>query len=324
MIWIDPLHLHSPPEETDWFAREEAWRMAGLVRTYPYRGIILGTSVSQNYYMREASAVLGRPMLNATMAGSTPHEQAQLARRALARPETELVVWEMHANSFVLPADEIRTEHFPPHLFDENPLRALEYYFSLQAWLDANAKKKAHAARVTEPLDPINKWGERTEFGPEVLAAVYCERRHRAAGVLNEEALRRNLRLNVTPAAQSRPDVRFILFLPAYSALFHLPKGGRTTGMERFAEIVLEETAHLSNVEVHDFLGLGEVIANPAKYKDDIHAHPSINSQILQQMAQSRFRVDRDGAADHRESLKALFDRTSAAFRRTMDPMCSG
>lgn len=324
MIWIDPLHLHSPPEETDWFARDEAWRMAGLVRTYPYRGIILGTSVSQNYYMPEASAVLGRPMLNATMAGSTPHEQAQLARLALERSETELVVWEMHANSFVLPADEIRAEHFPAYLFDENPLLLLEYYFSLQAWLDANAKRKAHEARVTEPLDPINKWGERTKFGPEVLAAVYCERRHRTTGILNEEALRRNLRLNVAPAALSRPDVRFILFLPAYSVLFHLPKGGRTMGMERFAEIVLEETAHLPNVEVHDFLGLGEVIADPAKYKDDIHAHPSINSHILHQIAHSRFRVRRDSVATHRESLKNLFDRTSATFRQRMDPMCSG
>lgn len=322
LVWVDPLHMYSPPQERDWFARDEAWRMAGLVRSYPYRGIILGTSVSQNFYMEEASRTFGRPVLNATMAGARPREQAYIARLSLARPETDLVVWELHANAFVRPPAEIRSEHFPIHLFDRDPLNDLEYMLSLQAWLDADAKLRAHDADTTERLDPINKWGESSEFGPKLVGKVYCDRRHRSAGRLDEEALRQNIRENVVPVALARPHVRFIMFLPPYSALFHLDKGGRTLGMERFAEIVLEETVSLPNLEVHDFLRLGDVISDPAKYRDDLHFHPSINSRVLRLLAQGQFRVRLDDIGAHRSELSQVLAEATESFTAMMDPFC--
>lgn len=322
LVWVDPLHMRTSPGDRDWFADEEAWRMAGLVRTYPYRGIILGTSVSQNFYMAEASAVLGMPILNATMAGSTPREQAALARLALQRPTTQLVLWEMHVSSFQLPADETRTGYFPQHLYDDNPLTDLEYYFSLQAWLDATAKQTAHRVDQTVRLDPINKWGERLDFGPSVIAETYCERLDRQPPPIDEEALRRNLRANVVPAATSRPDVRFVLFIPAYSVFMHLEQGGRSDEIERAARIILEETSGLPNVEVFDFLGIGEIIGDPNIYRDDMHYHPKINSQILRHIAQSRFKVDLATIDGHEEELRRLFSRTAPAFTRVMNPVC--
>jgi len=85
LIWIDALHMWTAPGERDWFTRNEGWRMAGLVRTYPYETIIVGTSVSQNFYMQEAGEVLGAPVLNATMAGSTLRVPALRGNMATAR-----------------------------------------------------------------------------------------------------------------------------------------------------------------------------------------------------------------------------------------------
>lgn len=322
LFWTDPLHMHGPPAEQDWFTPNEGWRMAGLVRTYPYRGIIVGTSVSQNFYMDEASDTLGMPVLNATMAGSVPAGQADLARLALERESTELVVWEIHVTSFTQPTDLRKPEFFPAHLYDANPLNDLEYYFSLQAWIDATAAGHARRGGQLKRLDPINKWGERMDFGPAVVAKTYCARRDRQASQVPLDAFAANLRTHVLPLVRANPESRFVLFIPAYPALMHLPVGGRMTGLERAAGILLDVMSEHPNVEVHDFQGIGPETGDPRLFRDDIHYHPTINSAILKGITAGDAVVTQAGLAAHEVRLIESFRDTASAFRTVMDPVC--
>lgn len=322
LIWVDALHMHGPPGERDWFADNEGWRMAGLVRTYPYEGIIVGTSVSQNFYMAEASDRLGQPVLNATMAGSTPKEQAALARLALKRDSTGLVIWEIHMTSFTQPTDAQRPQFFPAHLFDRSPHNDVEYYFSLQAWLDARNALYARDGGKQKPLDPINKWGERMDFGPAVVARTYCERKDQPHSPVSIAALTDNLRTHVLPVIQSNPERTFVLFIPAYSILMHMPEGGRLSGLEGAARTILDVLGALPNVSLYDFQGIGPEIGDAALYRDDMHYHSSINSRILTQIGNGSGQITEARIAAHETALTDTFIAAEKRFRAVMDPLC--
>jgi hypothetical protein len=319
---VDALHMHSPPQERDWFTANEGWRMAGLVRTYPYEGIIVGTSVSQNFYMAEATDLLGLPMLNATMAGSTPREQAALIDLALRRDTTQLVVWEIHVTGFTQPVETTRPQYFPAHLFDTDLLNDLEYFFSLQAWLDARGTRYAHDGGRLQLLDPINKWGERMDFGPTVVAKTYCKRRNRRASPLRAEALAENIRSHVLPLVQAHPEKQFNLFIPAYPVLMHLPEGGRLTGLQGMARIMFEVLGEQPNVTVFDFQNIGPEIGDPELHRDDIHYHPTISSRILNHLSTGHGRVTRSDLPTHEARLADAFDVAGRQFRAVMDPIC--
>lgn len=325
LAWLlsaDPLHMFGPPGEKDWFTSNEGWRMAGLVRTYPYQGIIVGTSVSQNFYMAEASAVLGMPVLNASIAGSVPSGHADLVRLALRQDRTDLIIWEINLTGFLQPTTLSRPELAPDYLYDRNPLNDAEYYFSLQAFNDTVEARRARDAGKLESLDPINKWGERMDFGPSVIARHYCERRDIKASAADLNALAENLRTHVVPLAEAHPETRFNLFIPAYPALMHLPVGGRMTGLEKAARVMLETLGDLPNVEVHDFQGIGPELGDPRLFRDDIHYHPSINSRILREMAAGTAMVTPSGLDAHETRLRETFTRTGEAFREAMAPVC--
>lgn len=319
---VDALHMRSPPAQTDWFTPNEGWRMAGLVRTYPYEGIIAGTSVSQNFYMAEASRHLGMPVLNATMAGSTPKEQAALVRLALKRDSTKQIIWEIHMTSFTQPVESTRPQYFPAHLFDRNPLNDLEYHFSLQAWLDARAAHYAREGERLEALDGINKWGERMDFGPSVVAKTYCARRGRPHSPVSLTALEQNLSAHVLPLVEAHPDRRFTLFVPAYPVLMHLPDGGRMAGLEGAARIILGVFGGRENVTVHDFQKIGPEIGDARLHRDDMHHHPSINSRMLEVLVQGGARVLPENLDQHERELRETFEKAGRRFTATMDPVC--
>ncbi|WP_416897778.1 MAG: hypothetical protein ACMVY4_20375 [Minwuia sp.] len=322
LLWIDPLHLMEAPEQRDWFAGDEPHRIAGLIRTYPYEAVLIGTSVVQNVYMDHASEALGKPVLNAAIAGSSPLEQARLVDRAAARASTKMVVWEVHLTGFTQPPDASRFEWFPYHLVDGNPLTDLEYLFSLQAWLDANDARAVRLAATTGPLDPINKWGERLDFGPVVVAKTWCERRHRPAGEFRTDNLRANLRRHVRPLAEAHPDVEFVLFVPPYSAMMHMPQGGFLLGTERAAAIILEEMNGLPNVRLHDFQGLPGIAGDAERFRDDMHARPDVTRRIIDGIADGTRRIEAPDLAAHEATLLVNFRDAEAPFRAAVEPYC--
>ena len=319
---VDPLHFFQAPQPRDYFVRDEGYRMAGLVRTWPYEAIIVGTSISQNFYMAEASEKLGMATLNATIAGSRPNEQAALIRTALREHGARLVIWENHVPLYNLEAESLRSETFPFHLFDANPLNDLEYAFSLQAWLDAREARRARLTEETEALDPINKWGERRAFGPPLVAEEYCDRRQHRAGAIDTADLRRNFRRHVRPVIEDHPETEFVIFIPAYSALMHADPGGRLKDLEFSARMLHEELGDLPNVRIFDFQGLTRFVGDPALYRDASHYHPSVNSYILDAIAEGRHEVGPDALYEHESRLRESFADAVGAFRGVMDPYC--
>ncbi|ANK80709.1 MAG: hypothetical protein TEF_07780 [Rhizobiales bacterium NRL2] len=319
---IDPLHMFAPPAARDYFVPDEQYRMAGLVRTWPYEAIIVGTSISQNFYIDEAGEVLGLPTLNATIAGSYPAEQSELLRAALRDHGAERVLWEYELARFNLEPGRLRDGTFPFHLYDGNPLTDLEYAFTLQAWLDANAARNARRTGDVQALDGINKWGERREFGPHLVGEEYCARQDQSAGDIDAVDFRRNIRLSVRPLVEDFPGTAFDFFIPAYSALMHANPGGRLADTEFAARILHEELAGLSNYRLFDFQGIVRFAGDPELYRDASHYHPKVNRYILEAIAAGRHAVPPEALDIHEADLRERLKRSIDAFRAVMDPYC--
>lgn len=322
LAWVDALHLFRAPAAADYYVRSEPYRMAGLIRTWPYDALIVGTSVSQNFYMAEASRRLGRPVLNATIAGSRPVEQSALLRAALRDHGASLVIWEHHVTLYNLEPEAPPEDSFPFRLYDGSLLTDLGYAFTLQAWRDAVAARRARLTGEVEPLDPINKWGERRGFGPRLVGMEYCARQDHPAGTLDADDLRENLSRHVRPVVADFPDTEFIFFIPAYSALMHADPGGRLKDTEFAARILFDELGDLPNYRLFDFQGIVRFAGDPELYRDATHYHPDINSYILRSIERGDHEVLRRDLDAHEFDLRARIGRAVADFRAVMDPYC--
>ena len=91
---FDPLQLfHKPWGRELAFSNQMQLQAAGLLRTYDYDGLILGTSMLENTSGEEAGRLLGGRFLNVSLSGSMAFERSYLLRFALQAGRVKHVVF---------------------------------------------------------------------------------------------------------------------------------------------------------------------------------------------------------------------------------------
>jgi len=323
LIKVDALHYFSPPSDNDYYVRDEPARMAGLVRTYPYDGIIIGSSMSQNFYMSQATEILGMPILNATVAGSFPKDQYYIAELALKTRRPDVLIWDYHLTGWHQSPDSMRPQVFPFGLYDPNPLYRLEYAFSLQAWLDANAALKARRGFGNMALDDVNKWGSRLPFGRDLVGRRYCPRLKDPPGPMNEANIRAVMQTHMKPLIEAYPATQFVFFIPPYSGAMHSRLGGIMTDTVGAARIMLEELGGFPNVRIFDFQAIGDFTADPDIYRDAVHYNLEIHTRMLEWIAEGRREVTAANIDEHERKLQPLLADVARRMDEAMIPVCA-
>ena len=83
----------------------DATPAAGLLRTYDYDGLILGTSMLENTSGEEAGRLLGGRFLNVSLSGSMAFERSYLLRFALRAGRVKHVVFSLDWYAFGMDRD---------------------------------------------------------------------------------------------------------------------------------------------------------------------------------------------------------------------------
>lgn len=308
-VWtVDPLQVFRRQALTvPQFYTQDRFRIAGLIRTYlsdtslGYEGILLGTSMSQNFKMDDVSKILGwGKTLKMSAEGATPREIRIIAESAISTGNVKHVVWELYLNQLTnKPEDMNKNRLFPYYLFTDDPWDDYQYIFnvdSIEIAIRTLLKQyPTNYETSSRWMGPALKKGAFDKFNsPENISKLATllnrtKRKQLPSTLSFEEMKYPNIDTHLLPVLSSNPKIEFVVFIPPVTtyAYAKMPKDGflRALYLRRY---LVNQTKEMKNVTIHAFDTEAWLTENIWYYKDKAHFRDSINPVLLEQMRDRR------------------------------------
>lgn len=279
----------------------ERYLNSGLAKTYDYKQVIIGSSMTENFILSDTKEILGfdKP-IKFCMSGATAYEIKVTLDHAYAHRKIDTVIYGLDLFSFTGSTTRLFAGEgsLPFYLYDDNLLNDYRYLlnfdtfkFSVDALLVPKQAQMYDFDRMYQwqhqlseddfnKADRISEWKEKYGFNPEYKKEEYAY-----------EAMKKNVDLNLIPLIQSHPHTTFYIFYPPYSILAFkdMQNKGWLKTVERFKSHVFITLAHYPNVKLYDFQASKEVTCDLDNYKDLLHYHQRINKWMLQEMKSDKY-----------------------------------
>jgi len=302
---VDPFQFFHKPVlyRPAYFPGFQRYQNVGLARNYHYDTVIIGSSVTENFYPSHVNRALHVNALKLSISGSTAHEQALILDQAIATGQVKNVLWAIEPSSFSFGPKGVRDDQapFPYYMYRWPRALNIEYLLAVETIRNALVVLKGHGEHDLETLET---WDRRLGFSAfHVLRAWNgrCEhftRKFTAAALPGPPSLRameQSIEDNLIRVIRDNPRVNFWLFFPPYSILAYIPgDSAQLTAQIPFERTVMQRLAPFPTVRVFDFQLAAEVTHDLANYTDPVHYDRPINEWIVHSIASDRFRVTAD------------------------------
>ncbi|MBR5637397.1 MAG: hypothetical protein IKW81_10765 [Pseudobutyrivibrio sp.] len=295
IIYVDPyFHYHKPQANLCYELNNERSQNDGIIRHFEYDGMIIGTSMSENFKTSEAEELWGGTFIKVPFAGGTFKEQNEnIAKAIKCNPNLKVVIRPLDYAYLMDEADRVRDDlgDYPEYLYDENPFNDVNYIFNKQILFDIclpmfDEARDRKAGGVTS-FDDYSNWMEGTAFGAEAVLAGRTEYKEPEEIQPYVEKVQKlveeNITQNVTDLAKANPGIEFYYYLTPYSVAWwgsqkEMGTLDRWLAAEKYAiELMLE----CDNIHLYSFNNEFDIVSNLDNYSDECHHGDWINSQIL-------------------------------------------
>lgn len=290
---VDPLQFYHKP----WFYKpvymtEQRFQNPGLAKNYDYDTIIIGTSMTENFFPSKVEEALGGKTMKLSFRGSYADEQHKMAKLAIETGKAKTVLWGLDYFALKKNVNEGQNA-FPHYLYDNNVLNDYRYWFNYTPYeqLIKGLIRQYRTGHV-QGLEGLYNWNFMVQFGEDATIRHYRKAlvEEAVAVQLNEEDplefIQASFKQNVLSLIEAYPDVQFKIFYPPYSILRHVV--WRETNPERYEyqlimkEWMYEQFSRYPNVEVYEFQTEADWTFRLDYYKDLSHHHQDINTWIAQ------------------------------------------
>jgi len=326
---IDPLQFHRRATRfAPQFSFEQRFQNPGLARNYDYDTVIIGSSVTENFYPDEVEARLGGRALKLSISGSTAHEQALILDVAFRHRAPRNVIWALDWFAFATEPDAVRDDRgpFPDYLYRPGLRTIRGYLLNWDTFTHSLTTMRADAP--LRDLASLNAWDEerpadcfelvRLYHDPEALRS---KQRIMARLAHGAEAVRPNAEANFFRIVEAHPETTFYAYFPPYSVAHHryyarhFPR--EYAALEVLRRLVAGRSPDLPNLRLYDFQAATDWTHDFDEYADITHHSRRINGYILDAFTTGRYRVESPGQlADLRAE--------TAAFRAPITPKLCG
>lgn len=300
--------------------RMQRYQNAGLARNFAEDTVVVGSSVTENFLLRDIRALWGKPATKLSISGSTAHEQYLVLRTALRTGRVRNVFWGLDTSAFHVAPAAVRDDQapFPWHMYRDGPVPNVEYLLALGTSRRSIAVLRG---RGETDFDAYQTWYDKFEFGPAVTVKAWggtCgsfkEKYVEAAHPLSRdlvESRERSIQRNLVDLIRSHPDVRFHLFLPPLATLNYVPAASRFLPVHLpFRVRLAEEVLGFQNVAFFDFQADRSISDDLTRFKDPLHFDLATTRQIITAIRDDRHRVR--SVAEMAANNRALIDFANA------------
>lgn len=285
---VDPCLYYRMPESWQPVFFSERYQAAGLVKNVPADTVVMGTSMTANYYASQAEDAFGGTALRITIPDGYFSEFDQVMGTLFRHQSPKRVVFGLDLNILIRDESGV-TGAMPGYLYDQNPFNDVKYllnkdtlYYSLYTLL-ANHWEQGETLNESFVWDTGIWWNhitalagyERPEPVPEALAAD-AYRAHTADNLQVLEGWVRD-----------HPETEFDVFLPPYSLLFwdRCLRLGELDARLAAVEQAAEALSAYENVKLHGLLFDKEIVGDLDYYGDYIHHSSEASGMVLERIA---------------------------------------
>lgn len=312
VVYIDPfVQYHQPFEgfQTVYSRGTQSYVNPGLAKNYDYDKLVIGSSVSENFYATDFDKAFGGKAIKLPFAGGTTMTYSVIMDTVFREKDVDTVFYSLDYFALCMDATKPRYE-LPMYLYDANIFNDVKYVFNkdILSYI-ANVIKDNRAGAVIS-LDDAYNWEHVHEFSKARVLKMYDRPEQTTESQKALEAQYKNVEAglwNITVQVEAHPETDFVIFYPPYSILWYdnykrvgmldATIGGLTHSMELLLEY--------DNVEVYSFAGWKDVIVNLDNYRESMHFSEKINKLMVEEMAAGNFKITKE---NYMHEMKKLYD----------------
>jgi len=275
---------------------------AGMAKNFSYDSLIIGTSMAENFHIRDVSELLSfsKP-IKLTIGGGNAFDEATILKTAIHTGKVKQVLFGL--DIFGLRTDP-DTYPLPGYLYDNNVLNDYRYLFNLDTLKRSLTYPFFQLLFKNHPrMDYMRmfEWQYRAsphQFNAQKVIKGFQIARTRFAvnfpsHISSYTYMRDNFDHVILPVIKQHPEIRFIIFFPPYSILEYklLAESGHLENYLKIKTYISEQLLSLPHVSLFDFQTEKTITHNLGNYMDTRHYHQKINHWMLEQMRANNYRV---------------------------------
>ena len=338
----DPWQFfHQPWFRKPLFIENGRFQDAGIINSYDFDSVIVGTSMAQNFSIAEASKVFSANFVNLSLRGALFSERAIILEQALARRKLKNVILTMDFQYDAAVGDYNKTVPREKYdfLYNWNRLDDFRMYMDWGLFKCWDFEKKCYKelpGTREKSLEVLYHWqssvgGLKRSTGIEgwcrnadnqytrgwITTTIEIADGQKTGRFPARENLDKKFISNltttfdayVTPYIEQNPDVTFYLFFPPYSRLrFALLQQGYQSVYDLYLDYVryiVTQVSGFDNVKVFGF-ETAPFLDDLNEYDDVLHYGKGINSKILHWMEQGEYQITSREIDEYLQTIRQL------------------
>jgi hypothetical protein len=297
---IDPFQVYRKSTFHKAIFMKGFYLNAGLIKTYDYDSVSIGSSMTQNFIIKELKDNLGwEKPIKLPVSGGRIEEHYTVLRSAINTGKVKNVLFGL--DIFSLSRNENR---LPKYLYDEVVLNDYKYLYSIDTlkrsltypFLHLTIPSNHPRLNYNLMFQWQHNYSEKDFSEKKVIKqfannSINLDNNKDSNNIIKTRML--NFKKYVLELVQDNPNINFTFFYPPYSILSYKSMNNDT--LNSFLDTKMKINKMLlkyPNIRIFDFQEVKEVIENLNNYKDLTHYHQKINTWMLNQINYNRYKID--------------------------------
>lgn len=315
---VDPHYRYRLPAFYDTVYYELYATAPRLLRDMEYDTLVLGSSMTRNFFLDDIDSALGGKSLKLAASGATSADLKKFfdISREAKGDSLKHVVFSLDIYSMNKSKEEAHYKEFE-YLYRDDLAEEYKYFFSRQTYSSMfyllkrklrPKKKRQHQADANRMFSTEY---DGMKFGlAEVMGdAAHNEEVHHTQTPAHAENFKHNLNHELLPMIAENPQIKFTIYLPPYHIYTYCQSEhfGETEGLIRERTLVMKELLKYPNVTLYDFQTDRSYVCNHDLFSDVQHFSSDAARSILADLASGRRRIRNAAEVDANEKeLRAL------------------
>lgn len=316
VVLLDPFyHYHAPLKGLKAVLEERDYEVAGTLRHFDYEGVILGTSIAENYNTDQFRQNFGPDFVKAIRASGSNADLLWYLDLAYENRELKQVFYFLDLFSLEKTTTPTFSESSTDFLTNQNPFDDIEYLWNKDVLFKKIPLQLAYSFVLDYDEGNAYSWYQTKTFHSDEILSRYSP-----APYLKEQApieavdplFLENLSL-LEQRIAAHPETDFtICFSPI--SIFWWDNEFREGRLEQDLwklQTITERLTAYGNVTVYFFQGDTDIIKNPDHYMDVLHFSEAVNRLLCDRIATGEGRVTATSLPAKLEDLKETVIRFS-------------
>jgi len=271
------------------YGGDQRYLNPGIAKNYDYNSVILGTSMTEQFYIPDVNKILNLDFLKFSMSGSTLYEQNYILQTILRNKKLKSVIWGVDLFSMAGNIESYRNgkENFPFYLYDDNILNDYKYLLNIDTFSEfIKILKKYYITKERFYFMIDNIFISHNIASKENALNAFYENKLNKNFKKEDytfEKLKDNFEYNIIPIIENNKDIKFHIYLPPYSILAwsQISENNWLSAAYLIKKYMYIRFKDFDNVYFYNFQENMNFITNLDNYIDTTHYGSSFNYVIL-------------------------------------------